>query len=718
MQNITTSFENLSTKNVKAATELGRYQEIGKNIKTANGVEYQALNKCIEDVYALKDITKPSILADGPSGVGKTQAAFCIDRPVIHLLLSQQGDGGQVIYQAFEGNSVVFRDAVVADLSKLPLNDWSTTSLVNSHFTKKFQSLAVIANLMNVGGGRSTMSICDLRNILADKDSDWKRPVFVLDETPPVGQVSEAFIGLARNIFRVTGLCVIMMGTDSTAANMVMLGNGSRGTDDDFVWAYLVVELPKFVKGSDQSYLLPPYVENELLTVRPWFAKLMIDFCSPPPTPDASSSSSSPAASSSSSPAAPSSSLQSSFNLDKLRTHVRDIVLKAKFSQKKSLAWLRGQLCMLQPMYSVGVTDKIHELTKAFISNHLAFLDNPSGKGNGVSILNLSGGVIKCNSCEWRPSCYYPSSNTEAILFLALSGGFTVSDVRLSTSAAFKEVYSRLIDNVTINCGNPKAVKNDGDYLEALVFTGMIVASHQSGVKGVKLVVFLASLCNELSLKWTDNLIVQDPSNLLSSMISEMIVPFLFPTSAPPDSLKGLGTFGHLERLSDKTKLDKKVVNLDGNLPLSDKTKLDKKVVNLDGNLPSVITVEDKYYKDLQLETMKNILRRVPESSVLHIVVCDNLQNEYFVTKKTTADGVDTTVDPWENFKNECGVMNSSQLVRLSGEGNLLSCNLLLKGHTVSANDSKRLVVFIPLSDIGGGTTKKKEKQEEEVGEE
>lgn len=85
-----------------------------------------------------------------------------------------------------------------------------------------------------------------------------------------------------RNLFRALGVCLVIMGTNSTAANLVRSSRNSRD-DVEKVWCHLLTQLPKSSKYGLQSlfkseaFAQVELVEEIVFGSRPLFAVYALD---------------------------------------------------------------------------------------------------------------------------------------------------------------------------------------------------------------------------------------------------------------------------------------------------------------------------------------------------------------------------------------------------------------------------------------------------------
>ena len=191
---------------------LQHYRAVGEVMKLESSGPLVDFNSLVEEVYQDSTFPKPFILVDGPSGVGKTQLVYGLRRNVHHLILDCLGDTAQPIYMAHERRSAIFRQALQSDL--IVVNDsFGTLSLLA--FPVPLQLPAFVASLLGHSPAER-ITVAELKTFV-DRMIREQLPVFCLDETPSIAKYGKGFIGLARNLFRVTGLVVVMMGTDRWA---------------------------------------------------------------------------------------------------------------------------------------------------------------------------------------------------------------------------------------------------------------------------------------------------------------------------------------------------------------------------------------------------------------------------------------------------------------------------------------------------------------------
>jgi hypothetical protein len=320
--------------------------------------------------------------------------------------------------------------------------------------------------------------------------------------------------------------------------------------------------------------------------------------------------------------------------------------------------------------------------TSYFVASHFAMLDD----GNTDLFIRGSKLYDKNNIQEWwQPKASFPPATENAFLYLTLGGGegrdfphpFMRSDSeqRLSTYETLSLLLYRfksLSASTSVGVQNPAALHRDGNILEALVSVAMEVASHQNGVSGIPITDFLRLLTMELLLEYKDipwN-IGFDPSAYLDSELLSHLVPYLSSANDPwPDSIKGItgSYFATLQRPPDSSRIDLNVIECG-------------------------ITGEAKNYENgVNLKTLRDILKRVPAHSWLHLVFCSSLQKTYF-----TAQAKQT----WSDFQKECDNLSGVCLLKMHISVNKTLSLFPLLSQTDNTLQYSRAIVFFPIEQL------------------
>lgn len=116
------------------------------------------------------------------------------------------------------------------------------------------------------------------------------RPVFFFDEAIPTesSTINKNILRYARNLLRAANLVVVLMGTDSTASNMLSAVRDSRGEEMLRLWCKLVTRLPRLTeetawilgfwsameKLKDHTALCT-FLKSQYSTCLPWLIKLV-----------------------------------------------------------------------------------------------------------------------------------------------------------------------------------------------------------------------------------------------------------------------------------------------------------------------------------------------------------------------------------------------------------------------------------------------------------
>ena len=188
---------------------------------------------------------KPFIVFDGPSGIGKTQCAFtllhspeflekfeCRYVPLVY-------DGmAQAIYCTFQPLAFALNWAVTSDLSRPDADpNLSFNSKTATFWALLFGITTDLSTLITPQ--KLKAGVDDLRR------RTNKGVVVFLDEVPKVNLSTERSLLFLRNLLRVCGVLCVMMGTDSTIANMIEVPAGSRIDDNRTLWCSIISDFPQ-----------------------------------------------------------------------------------------------------------------------------------------------------------------------------------------------------------------------------------------------------------------------------------------------------------------------------------------------------------------------------------------------------------------------------------------------------------------------------------------
>jgi hypothetical protein len=205
-------------------------------------------------------------LVDGPSGIGKTQLPFSLSAgetgvKIVHLLMTiGERPMLQEIYLSFIDHSVILSSCLGADLTDHP-----NMSLGCDALRGCLDDLWTVAFFLTLLGRdldqTSRFTVQELRSVIENLDTN-QRPIIFLDEvlthvhskgTLTASSPEALKLQLVRNILRSVGLVVVLMGTNTCAANFLTISGSSRGPgSDNPVWCQLITELPRSTDSSLQ----------------------------------------------------------------------------------------------------------------------------------------------------------------------------------------------------------------------------------------------------------------------------------------------------------------------------------------------------------------------------------------------------------------------------------------------------------------------------------
>jgi hypothetical protein len=210
----------------------------------------------------------------------------------------------------------------------------------------------------------------------------------------------------------------------------------------------------------------------------------------------------------------------------------------------------------------------------------------------------------------WIPRSVFPPIDQDFLLYLLLMGGKGYPAFKLRNQAV---PYAYYLMNVTakvdylqnvLDLSNSSQKSNDGNFLESLLSTNVCAASHCQGVKGTTLKEFLPSLIFHLQNTPKPSKMVIENLQLLGGR-NEWKFPFLSPPDKEwPRDIRKIRNmyFGNLKRTKNVDRID----------------------LEADGG----ITGEAKDY-GTKLE-LRTLIRRIPNTTKLHLVFTRNLQQTYF----------------------------------------------------------------------------------------
>jgi hypothetical protein len=653
--------------------------------------DHEIIMKLRQELRVLRDKAIPHhffYLVDGPSGIGKTQLPFALSAGVdgvkiCHLLMTRgETSSNQKIYNCFSKKSTIFQNCLMKDLQRIQKDGLGSEILevFDLHLWTVAFVFAVFGKEINPCTDCRVPALRGLVENMKPED----RSIFFLDEVLThlhtggtiTSQSDEArSLQLARNVLRSVGLVVVLMGTNSCAANFVALSQNSRGYAG--VWCKLITELPRSTEKSLRSLgaldllallrrkvefrPLVEFLRNQFVSCLPWFVENFVT------------------------------SIQTILNplelsavdlLDLLFHHIATIVYRDKYRIRTS--GLRPQFCMHldghrrlnldhQPPAARGTGTGVlgRSQTSSFVANHFAVLDH------GNIDLKIGPRGLMMGETDWFPFSSFVSAKWDPLLYLTLGGGkrnFPLpfvdwpSNSRMSTHQALILILKHhkiSSGNTEVSLVNNGARKRDGDILEALSSVAMELASHRNGLAGINIVDFLLTLAEELLPTHRDLSWDPDPNHQLSYFLSpsclQLIVPYLSPANdAWPDLLHSIDgcRVASMNRPPDRDELDLEIPGWG-------------------------ITGECKNYQDaLPLGKLCTILGKIPEASRVHLVFVSKIQGKYFTEK-----------DSWPTFY-ASQTLGSICILKAFVHGEFLRMEPLFDGSTSICRAERVVIVF------------------------
>ncbi|KAG7381492.1 hypothetical protein PHYBOEH_010923 [Phytophthora boehmeriae] len=585
-------------------------------------------------------VATPFIVVENSSGSGKTQMAFNLHATgqcdVFYVLCTSQLDRQQTVYGAFKARTATFRTCIKKDAIKLGDEKGSVADFTG------FQSLHVYSFIVAALRGMNEISGLEARRYdvtraLEDRRKKTKKPfVFFLDEFPRVGNRKgyektklKKQARMMRNVFRSFRIIAVASATNGTARDLVSFSKSSRGfssSGEPIPWCEVVPSLPAF----QASMSLDPSFLWIIKHSRPLFAHRAEVYMARNPFERSGKD-----------------------RLEYLTDMTKELVKTFRQLRERSAEgeFELGQFCMLL-CSSYKSTDDVN-----LIDGHYGCLeertpftlvldirDELDPNATGLSKL-VPGGRE-----PWSFCCRFPLPEEDLLLHLTLmsdhcfpaDGGnaanTTVRPLRLPVYNEWRQF------NVPYHCYNTNQKTNDGMALEALVAAAVVLASHRGGYYGVKFPDFLGRLLYELGVEDDVNCVKHLPDQLKQ----DTVIPFLsMPNTEWPveflECWRDSGAmFANMIRATNKDQVDFMVPSnkKDGETSLSDERKgheVPPQAVQGD----MFLSGECKDREALSLGTLKQILKRVPKKTNIHLVTVQVLQQHYFTadsTKKLTPD--------------------------------------------------------------------------------
>jgi len=546
---------------------LSAYIAIGRQIR--HGFVTGKLNNNYDFVEHLRHLDVPRTtripftFMCNSSGTGKTQQAFALpaDRNVIYVPLSEKQD----IYQCFRHLRECLEECLNfdlahliastkdADVSHATCERYFSRPDYDSHaagfFTWAIRHCSFSPDALRIDSPSEIVRrpTSDVMAALRDKGGNV---VVMLDEI----DLKKEKHRLLRNILRAWRMKVVVMSTNSSAANYVGRSGGSRGNENPQPWCYLFKDLPPAVGDplvfpdasfpEDLKRLLRYCVEKS----RPLFGGYVRDFLRKHPVVSGS---------------------PHQYVLEMLK-EINERMFVTKLNHPdNTYNVLIGQhhQCMAKVYVpaSGAVSKNKGDMTRfdvlPVINCHYAIFEEMSRmlflQMNALTLCIMDGE----RQVTWTPKARFPTLVEEPILFLA---SFIHPERRffnpdpLSFRAAHQLIAKDKMSGVQL-FANPDAEAANGDVLEAAVGGACVIASQPiDRLDGVPFKPFLQELGRNLTIGVPSLSSVGLDDSLFSVEVDLRIPHFGPPGQEWPRELANLpgALFGKYGRTKNSTRVD------------------------------------------------------------------------------------------------------------------------------------------------------------------
>lgn len=486
------------------AVAFARYLLAAKYLKDSPVIKNLVLK--LKEFYGLPDEEAPKAFfaVGAPSGSGKTQLAFslgmCDSLDVVHICLVRSQFDPQNVYRhpSIAVLSEFLRCAIVDDCKLVDNGSaLSAFSLLDNIFRplKTIEFLSVAFNLLGMDG-RPVRTARALRDVVKQLPVGSKLPVLVVDEAfqkSATAKNSEFTLAMEsalylRAVMRAVGIGSIFMGTTLNTVEFVQQSDGSTDQGRPRPWVYFICNLPRVISpiGIDFEAIANPSVKSflEMISARYYHVnpRLLRQFCE-------------------------AAIAEPSASLDLLAAKVSELT----FSQKGGLRTLQG--IRAQTLYQLNSMDVSREHT--FVTAHFARYNADAELVIYNNELHVKGDKLEGD--EWQPTCHFPSSCEDPLLALVLGGscvpGMSVGPhtpqfllkvagkVPLTSAAALVLTLikaDRDSSNYCLPLSNAKAIKRNGNVVEAVAIVACNTASRAGGLHGIKASDFLRYVATEV----------------------------------------------------------------------------------------------------------------------------------------------------------------------------------------------------------------------------
>ncbi|UIZ21110.1 hypothetical protein KXD40_000080 [Peronospora effusa] len=582
------------THDTVSVNELRHYQNRGELIQRNCTSYCQQIITKIEELYTLPESVLPFICVEGSSGMGKSQLAFALggSRPWFYWPTTTIGDESQRLYKNFSLISNAFDAVTNMDEPKQRFEKAILNTVQGIYETESLWTFGFILALLKYCSKEQNqhgkmmrfqeetslhVEKCLLSTVVAFREKmkaeNKVLPFFVLDEMTPNMNIDGGGKNLAafqRNVFRVCGLVVIVMGTDAKITNLVGQAGGSYTLNHS--WMTIISRFPPYQaipfadKGKEKAWnrlqAFYPVLKSIVVNSRGRFARYFVDSAA-------------------------------QYAVKKFANGIELCDLLDVALDHVSLETQKGKHFMGKPegmdaqLMAISYTNVASDDTSPPPSKkrktalkvgtycmHLHFANLVDDQATEVKVMD---GQLKLNGELWKPFCCFPDIDEDVLLYLAIMGGKTYSgyyDREKCMGYSTLRIFSEYLQGRgrTTN-ENTNAISNDYKTFENMVAHMIFCASRRNGVQGIPFDEFFAGLLSEcqdeirpvaMTIGDTEETIVA--SNLLDTYadlatLSRSKIPFLAPPNAEWPSYildtraKGCN-FGHLVRTSNAKRCD------------------------------------------------------------------------------------------------------------------------------------------------------------------
>lgn len=606
------SVQEARTDSIDLNTE-GQFGECYQNYKNiGEALSEDPMVVCVKNqLLSLVNVQAPSstnphpfIFVEDSSGTGKTQLAFALESALsqhqvqtIYLLCSPVVDSSQPIYRVFAKISHTFQECIRRDLLQIRSEAELSCTNLSGHSLYTF---GLIYQLLDNPRPNSVNYEIRTSNEIWLKLGKSNYPVVLLDEFPIIKDNNSWNLRLLRNSIRALKFGLLLMGTNSTAANLIDSNEQSRDVDR-FRWCSLYYRLPK---TSVEVIRLPTtcdeWIGRLISSSRPLFATIARNRLNNYNNGSANG--------------------MSLENIDKWFGAIADRIV----SQKKifdNTFGRHGQVCLFLNMsydYNSGVAHSC-----PLIHRHFAHLEERV-RVNREEVSKYCMHLLNDMTLEsdprtiWKPTTKFPEPKDDMLMFMCLMGTRNFNPFRdgsgrdISFCKAVEELESsRRSKELKLVYDNAFQITNDGMFLEAVLASCLCVASRSNGIGGVPLRNFICSVFAHIEKEnGLRNYLLQIPENQhdLLDFLNGFIIRNLAPPNQEwPDWVSAIpgGKFGHISRTRNQSRLD-----LTTSFSLTGESK--------------------SYRSAISLSTMREMIKRVPASSKVHIIFVHSLQGSYY----------------------------------------------------------------------------------------